>query len=128
VPHFRFAEASFEQTLAHLGKAPIASARVLSERVGSSLNFLDLVRVPVGADIGTHQHRASDEELYIIIKGQGVMLIDGERRDVGLGDVLLNPPGGTHGLINSGTTDMWLVVVDISTDGRAYEEPLSIVE
>ena len=53
-----------------------------------------------GADIGRHTHGPDNEELYVIVSGKGFMVLDGEEFEVGPGDVILNRPGGTHGLKN----------------------------
>ena len=126
MPHYRFAETQPERVIAHAGRLPIHSARVQNPRIGSAVNFVDLVTVPSGADVGLHRHSMRDEEFYVIIQGTGRMLIDGVEASVGPGDVLLNPPGGTHSLINTGDGELKFVVIDVSIDGSAYVEPTNV--
>jgi quercetin dioxygenase-like cupin family protein len=45
-----------------------------------------------------HYHRAS-EEIYLITEGGGRLEIDGDVREVGVGDAALIPPGAWHELL-----------------------------
>lgn len=48
-----------------------------------------------------HHHRIA-EEMYYIVEGTGRMEIDGESRDVAVGDAILIPPGARHQIANTG--------------------------
>ena len=54
------------------------------------------------------------EELYYVLSGSGVALLDGVRHELRTGDFLRLPPGTTHGFI---TTDEPLVMLDIHSPG-----------
>jgi mannose-6-phosphate isomerase-like protein (cupin superfamily) len=54
-----------------------------------------------GAATTAHYHRLT-EELYLVREGRGLMLIDGEEREIGEGDCVLIPPGAMHKLHNIG--------------------------
>ena len=110
---FRFADQAFDQVFAHGGGAPILTRRVLNKSPESILNFIDFTILPPGGHIGTHTHTMDNEEIYIIITGAGEMVTDGEKIGVNAGDVIINRPGGSHGLLNTGATDMRLVVIEI---------------
>jgi len=86
----------------------------LDSAAGAACNFLDLTVVPPGADIGLHTHTDDNEETYIVVTGRGEMAVDGQRFAVGPGDVIVNRPGGTHGLWNTGDKPMQLVVIEIA--------------
>ena len=46
---------------------------------------------------GTARHyHAKTEEIYVLLDGSGEMEVDGDTRDVGLGDAVLIPPGAWH--------------------------------
>jgi mannose-6-phosphate isomerase-like protein (cupin superfamily) len=113
---FGFDHAAMEDLVAHGGLAPIRAARVLERARGSGCRFIDLVVLPAGADIGVHTHGANDEEIYIVIDGRGQVSLDGEIVAVGPGDVMVNRPGGTHGLRNTGDVELRIVVIDIEAD------------
>jgi mannose-6-phosphate isomerase-like protein (cupin superfamily) len=110
-----FDEARFETTVAHEGRNTIDVSRATSEVPGSACNFIDLCVVPAGSSIGVHTHGDDDEEIYIVIDGRGRMRVDDRSFDVGPGDVIVNPPGGTHGLDNDGDVPLRFVVVDVAT-------------
>ena len=51
--------------------------------------------LPVGSQTDRHYHKLS-EEFYYILEGSGTMEIDGEEREVGVGDAILIPAGAWH--------------------------------
>ncbi|MDB4142818.1 cupin domain-containing protein [Akkermansiaceae bacterium] len=51
--------------------------------------------LPIGGETERHYHKVS-EELYYLLKGKGLMEIDGEERKVGPGDAILIPAGTWH--------------------------------
>lgn len=53
--------------------------------------------LPAGGATTCHYHRLS-EEFYFVTRGNGMMEIDGEAREVGPGDAILIPPGTWHGI------------------------------
>lgn len=111
--HYTFAAARFDDVVAHEGAGAVGAARVM-ERAGPGVAFVDLVVVPAGSSIGDHTHGTADEEVYVIISGSGTMAVDGQHVDVAAGDVVVNRPGGRHGLDNTGDEPLRLVVVDVA--------------
>lgn len=72
---------------------------------------LEFGRLPPGkAGCPFHSHSAQ-WELYLIASGAGVMRHGAERRELRAGDLALHPPGSTHQLINTGTTDLTYYLV-----------------
>jgi mannose-6-phosphate isomerase-like protein (cupin superfamily) len=59
-------------------------------------------RVPVGGSTQEHYHPRT-EEIYYITHGAGRIRIDGEMRDVKVGDGIAILPGRKHKLWNTGT-------------------------
>ena len=59
----------------------------------SNIDFIDRVVVPPDSTIGYHQH-GDNEEMYIILEGEGAMTIEGDTVLVGKGDMILNPMQG----------------------------------
>src|SRR3989440_6892256 len=92
---YRFEGCTFERVRAHGGAREISFARVLARNRGS-IRFIDLSVLGPGADIGRHTHGLDNEELYVIVSGRGLMVLDGEEFEVGPGDRILDRPGGTH--------------------------------
>jgi mannose-6-phosphate isomerase-like protein (cupin superfamily) len=79
----------------------------------SGVDFIDRVVVPPGSTIGFHKH-GENEEMYIVLEGQGVMRIEGEKIAVNKGDMILNPAGGSHGLVNNSGDDIDILVIQVS--------------
>ncbi|MGJ8633280.1 MAG: cupin domain-containing protein [Luteolibacter sp.] len=52
-------------------------------------------RILAGKGTERHYHRES-EEFYYVLSGKGMMEIDGEEREVGVGDAVLIPAGAWH--------------------------------
>jgi quercetin dioxygenase-like cupin family protein len=74
------------------------------------LNFVHDDVLPPGVSIGNHRH-TEDEEYYYIVSGKGVMTLDQERFEVTAGDITAVYPGGMHGLENSGSEDLRILVI-----------------
>src|SRR5581483_7918709 len=52
-----------------------------------------------------HYHRAT-EEIYFVVKGSGMLEVDGDRQMVRPGDAILIPPGAWHTVENNGTSEL----------------------
>jgi len=52
-----------------------------------------------------HYHRAS-EEIYMVLAGEGLLEVDGDKRPVGEGDAALIPPGAWHAIRNDAAGDL----------------------
>ncbi len=57
--------------------------------------------LPPGAETEEHLHPRT-EEIYYVLRGRGLMTLEGERREVGPGDGILIPPGTRHKIRNIG--------------------------
>jgi mannose-6-phosphate isomerase-like protein (cupin superfamily) len=111
---FSFTDTILREAVAHDGVGQILTARVLGPADGSRYRFVDLTEIPPGNSVGIHTHGEGDEEVYVIISGRGRMRVESEDVEVGPGDVIVNPPGGTHGLANTGAEPLRMVVLDVN--------------
>jgi mannose-6-phosphate isomerase-like protein (cupin superfamily) len=114
LPHYRPSSLCFSLGRAHGGLTDIAFSRFVSRETGSRFDHVDYVELPPGADIGFHRHLPGEEEIYIIMDGNGKMTLEGNTFAVERGDVIVNPPGGAHALLNDSEGPMRLVVVQCS--------------
>ena len=121
IDRFSFDSVSFQRVSAHGGCEPILFCRAREGTARTAFNFVDLAIVPSGADIGRHTHGLDNEETYIVVSGRGRMEADGEVFEVSPGDVIVNPPGGTHALFNPGPAELRLVVVELKTTAPAED-------
>jgi mannose-6-phosphate isomerase-like protein (cupin superfamily) len=70
---------------------------------------VELARLPPGGVSGRHRHTRTSE-IYFSLAGQGEYLHGGMSAPLVPGYLAVTPLGGTHGLLNTGTSDvMWLV-------------------
>jgi mannose-6-phosphate isomerase-like protein (cupin superfamily) len=65
-------------------------------------------RLPVGGSTQEHYHPRA-EEIYFITAGTGRLRLEGEEREVGVGDAIAIPPGQRHKLWNTGPTPLTLL-------------------
>lgn len=99
---------------AHGGEGLIRFARLADRSsMAGRCNFIDLAELPAGTSIGSHTHEGSEEEFYLILAGSGEMTRNGETFRVALGDLIRNPPGGTHSLRNTGTEALRIFVFEL---------------
>ncbi len=116
-----FSGARLEEVRAHGGTRAILTRRAVSAT--RSVNFIDLTVVPTGSDIGVHTHTDDNEEIYVVVSGTATMLIDGRLIAVTAGDVIVNRPGGTHGLWNTGPEEVRLVVIEVPLGASSRAGP-----
>lgn len=62
-----------------------------------------------GGSIPEHEHVTV--ESYTILKGSGIMTVDGESQPIAEGELVYMESGKTHGLRNTGDTDMHMMFV-----------------
>jgi mannose-6-phosphate isomerase-like protein (cupin superfamily) len=113
-----------DPVVAHGGKGSILFRRIFERGfLRSACNFADYAVIPPGCSIGTHRH-GDDEEIYVVLEGEGRMTLDGQDHRVGPGSIVLNRPGGEHGLVNDGTGPLRIFVVEIAgPPGCSREAP-----
>ena len=80
------------------------------EEIRAKTRLCAVLTVHPQSGIGLHQHDGEDE-LYVILKGQG-LLDDGQSRsEVTAGDAILTGNGETHAIANTGDTDLEILAV-----------------
>jgi mannose-6-phosphate isomerase-like protein (cupin superfamily) len=102
------------QESSHDGKAVVNLYEIwCNSDFKSKVDFIDRVVVPPGSTIGFHKH-GENEEMYVVLEGQGLMQIEGDEIAVNKGDMILNPVGGSHGLVNNSREDIDILVIQVS--------------
>ena len=61
-----------------------------------------------GSGIGYHEQK--EDEIYYVLSGRGTMTIDGKSFDVDPGTAVLTRPGSSHGLKQTGTEDLVIMI------------------
>ena len=101
---------------AHDGNGNVRISRILSSNdfVGP-WNFVDFAVLKPDTSIGLHRHE-NNEEMYVILQGSCILTANGEQKRLSKGDIFVNPPFGTHGLINDSEDDLHLLVVEVGME------------
>ena len=66
---------------------------------GGSLELINEFEIIGGGAVDPHTHPT--HEFYYVLYGKGLMIIDGEERDVSQGDLVYIPPNKVHSLVAS---------------------------
>lgn len=99
---------------AHGGEGLIRFARILTrETISGECNFMDFTTMPPGTTIGLHSHSLAEEEYYLVLAGEGTMVLGNSSFPVKAGDLIRNAPGGAHSLSNDGDRDLQLFVFEL---------------
>ena len=108
-----------QQDSSHGGEGPVTLYEIWARGdFKSSVDFFDRVVVPPGSTIGYHRH-GNNEEIYILLEGQGTMTIGDEPVVVRKGDMILNPAFGAHGLVNDSESDIDILVIQIGLKAKS---------
>ena len=101
----------------HGGVGQIRGGTVLdaAELGGGAWRFVDAWILPPGTSIGSHRHERG-RELYLVLSGRGTMTTNGVPAAVGPGDLVLNEPGDTHALENTGREELRVLVTAVIED------------
>jgi mannose-6-phosphate isomerase-like protein (cupin superfamily) len=95
----------------HGGKGCFENHVVLAKGDSNvGIMFMNDAIIGPGMSIGHHLHEDS-EEIYFVVEGSGTMIMDGVETGIGPGDVSLVRQGHSHGLVNSGSVPLRLLVV-----------------
>ncbi len=103
------AEVLWENPPAHSSGA-ISKMLVRPETAGSELIDFRISTYQPMAYVEPHTHKVQ-EQIYHIIKGEGLMELDGERQVVRPGDFIYIPPGIEHAIYNTGCMDITFFVI-----------------
>ena len=93
----------------HGGEGEYFVRTLLTTEFMSPLKYVRDLTLRAGSSIGVHPHD-NDEEIYFIIAGRGVMVVDGVEQRVAEGDVVLTYSGSSHGLRADPDTNLRIFV------------------
>jgi len=91
----------------HSGKGQSVGYVFFEGVPGFRLSFRKRVLHP-GASIG--YHKQDTDEVYYVIGGAGEMNINNRKFGVRVGDAVLTRTGSSHGLVQTGTEDLAIVI------------------
>ena len=109
------AELLWNQYPGHFNRA-LSKAIVSPETVGSRFFDHRISSYEPGAHVESHVHKVQ-EQIYHVLSGEGVLMVDGEQRLVRANDVTFIPPGVIHEFHCTGTDPLvFLVITSPPTD------------
>ena len=112
------AELPWIQYPGHFNQA-LSKAIVTPDTVGSRFFDHRISTYEAGAHVESHSHKVQ-EQIYHVLAGEGILIVDGERRLVRANDVTYIPPGVVHEFHCTGVDPLvFLVITSPPTD----EEP-----
>ncbi len=98
----------------------------IGRRLGAQKLGYNLTVVPPGKRaFPFHNHRVN-EEMFIILEGEGEVRIGGETFPVKKGDVIANPPGGpdtAHQIVNTSNTELRYLAVSTRLSAEICDYP-----
>lgn len=108
-----FLEAPSTVKSIHDGKGVGKNARVfVAADFDTPLKFINYAEMEPGSSIGIHRH-GENEEVYVVLAGQGIMITNDERQAVKAGDIILNKPNWEHGIENTSNEPLKLLVFEV---------------
>ncbi len=84
---------------------------------------LQVRRLPPGAAVCPFHSHLAQWEFFLIRSGNGTVRAGGETHAIGPGDFFIHPPGEPHQLINSGPTDLEVIIVADNPPLDAFHYP-----
>jgi mannose-6-phosphate isomerase-like protein (cupin superfamily) len=78
---------------------------------------MGIAKIPPGEALHTHRHLQA--EIYLILRGRGLVRIDGKSRPVRAGSAVFIPANAPHSCENTGATDLRFTYV---FDANSFEE------
>lgn len=106
------------QKKCHDGKVQILFREVFrKEDFESNLQHLHETIVYPHSTIGYHLHKGN-EEIYYILKGEGIMTVDGVEKRVFEGDSIITHSGSRHGLVNDADKELKILVFECNYNSK----------
>lgn len=68
------------------------------------------IKISTGSSIGNHEH-LSEDEVYYILEGKGMVYDNGKEYEVNKGDAVLTGNGSEHSIKNIGDVDLIMIAV-----------------
>jgi mannose-6-phosphate isomerase-like protein (cupin superfamily) len=101
----------------------LTSWMLISPQNSSTGNIsIQVSEIPVASEQPVHSH--SPEQCYYIIKGKGLMILEGETREVSEGDAVYIPSNRKHGIKNTGCVALEYLTANSPAFDREHENRL----
>ncbi len=114
IPVERLADIKDSYPAFHGGRGEVLS-RNYFEGLGLLPLNVEMTVMPPGTNEGSHTHDSGDleygpmHEMYLVISGQGRLIVDGVAVDLGPGDAAVAVAGTDHDIVNIGADNLVVV-------------------
>ena len=114
------AEIAWQEFPGHFGGA-LSKALVRPEVCSSQRIDYRISSYQPMAHVGDHVHQVQ-EQIYHVLEGEGLLMLDGEANLLRRHDYVFIPPGVRHSFTNNGLSPLvFLVITSPTEDGEAPE-------
>ena len=118
-----YLKAQLREERIHRGAGLGRHTRVFGDgEIEAPVRFINYTILLPGSSIGLHRH-GNDNEFYIVLDGNGIYVQEEQEIPVTAGDIIMNPPYGTHAIKNTGDMDMPLLVFEVAIPSDADHIP-----
>lgn len=83
------------------------------EQLPANVRLMTHIHIPVGASIGDHVHEG-EAEVFYVLAGRALYNDDGEKVEVGPGNIMVCYDGQTHGVENIGSEEFVMIAAIVS--------------
>ena len=105
------------------GQGFMARVAVLGPTIGAEKLGCTLVVVPPGKKAWPYHLQYANEEMFVILAGNGTLRYDGELFPVKAGDVIATPVGKAHQLLNSSDAELRYLAISTMIEPDIAEYP-----
>ncbi|WKY46400.1 cupin domain-containing protein [Eubacteriaceae bacterium ES3] len=93
------------------GSGEVALTHLADEMIlGKNCRLFSKTLLKPGDSIGDHPHHG-EKEIYVFLKGQGLVTDDDKEVAVFPGDVMVTPDGHSHSVLNTGDEDLEFIAL-----------------
>lgn len=99
--------------------------KVLDYRTGETSSLVKRIRIDAGKGL-SYQYHGKRSEVWVVVKGKGILTIDGEDSIVSEGSVIQIPIGAKHSLLAA--TEMEFIEVQLGQEALEEEDIVRLFE
>ncbi len=88
----------------------VSDSILTADQMSDACRMFSEITLEVGCSLGLHEHRG-ETETYFILEGKGLYYDNGSEYEVFAGDVLFCDNAQSHGMVNTGDTDLRFVAL-----------------
>jgi uncharacterized cupin superfamily protein len=124
-PKLNLDEVEFVRDMRH-GERFDAKVAPISTHLGAKRLAYNVTSVAPGKRAFPFHNHHTNEELFLILEGEGTLRFGAEEHPVRKGDVIACPPGGpevAHQLVNTGTAELRYFALSTTLDTDVFQYP-----